>query len=584
MAPSSSKPSVSDPAAPSHALSVRRLHPYAITSFWTRPTRPKWVTYRLLLQGLLLLALAAAVVIIDAGSATIDERFEEIEATSGYRLVDDVRAAWNDSSATETSTAADGEPLPETESSFELVLIGWMLLGLIATIVGANLIAWWRIWFGIDDKVVWMTGGVIRPLRRVIPLSAVQLVDITASIWQQPIGVCTVRVESAASEKGAPDLVLTGVRDRDAAEVRRIVRQLWNGDAGHEEPIPAVTAKTRDLLIAGATSFELGRAVALLALAGSPISLVSPRIGSWFAIIDFEIDEMAVSPLLRVTGMVGFSLALLWIVTTILFAVDFNRYRLQRHGRFVELDYGRVTKRWRGFSCDRVQALLVSENIVQQALGLATMRVAIAGDTQGDGDGSILVPSSKRQRLAILMEAALPDHAMSGATVTGASLRPAGYRTLWQTFRPIFVRIVPLLIVIWVLLEARSPYPGWWVLVLSLPVVPYGLYRCWQDQDAGWCLERGDRLVTRERRVSRITTCARIEAIQFSTIEQGFLARLRGGGGDAEFEALVPGSSRTWLERKLNAIFEEPDQVQLSIPDLELQEAKWLQQIVGRTE
>ena len=562
-------------------LAERRLHPYAIITFWKRPSRPAWLSFSLLARVLLLVAVTTAIVLTDAGRSTLSDRVDNYQDLPPVDLFEDLDIVEGEDSPAAATESEPGITITVSSVGAAVALVV-MLLALIGGVIGANLLAWWRIRYGIEDGVFWMSGGVIRPWRRIIPLDNIQVADFSASLIEQVLRVRVLRIESAAPTVG-PDILLTGVRAKDAAAIREVFEARWGtADRADWKESPEAAMSIRDLLIAGATSLEVGRAIAFLTLAGLVLRRFSPSLSDRLTTFDVTIEADSVSGFARDLGTLILAFGALWLLTTILFAINFSRHRLQRRGALVEVNYGRITQRWRMIPPGRVQSLLVTENMLQQLLGLKTLRVAIAGDSRGGSEVSILLPTSRARTLAPVIEAIVPSHTMPVGVLTGQDLRSGGYDDPPYIIRATLLRCAPLVVLIWLLLDQATNLSPWWALSVLTPVIPLIGYRLWQDRDAAWLVEQAERLVTRERRIGRITICAPFDRVQLATVNQSFLQRRSGEG--STFDAATPGAASTWLERKLMVIFKKPPEVHLMIPSLELGEASTLQRTASSSQ
>src|SRR5690606_30863056 len=71
-------------------LAERRLHPYAIITFWKRPSRPAWLSFSLLARVLLLVAVTTAIVLTDAGRSTLSDRVDNYQDLPPVDLFEDL--------------------------------------------------------------------------------------------------------------------------------------------------------------------------------------------------------------------------------------------------------------------------------------------------------------------------------------------------------------------------------------------------------------------------------------------------------------------------------------------------------------
>ena len=407
-------------------------------------------------------------------------------------------------------------------------------LFLLAVIVVATLAALWGFlsWrattYVVTDNSFRLKRGVFQKSERTIPLDHVQSVDTVQGVIQRAFGVFEVRIESAGGGAGEPDASLSAL-DRAAAQSLRREIEGSQRQRVEESEGPTVLRRlsTGDLLIAGATSGQIGVAFSLLA--------VGSQFFDDFLSDDFVrrlIDTLAPNWLMLLLIFVPVGLLLAWflaIAGTVLAYADFT---LSREGDFLYIKRGLLERREATIPLSRIQAIRVTEGVLRQPFGLAAVRVESAGYGENAGVSTMLFPLLPHDEVQEFLAAATPEFAVN----------PALQKLPRRALRRYIFRAV-----VGYLLLALVAAVGWLVvfgsflgLLAFILVPPSALYGWLSYRDSGWAFEE-DRLVVRYRGPGRKTAIAPRRRLQSREVARSpfqrrvrlatFLAEVASGSG-----------------------------------------------------
>src|SRR5215203_7006588 len=146
-----------------------------------------------------------------------------------------------------------------------LFLLGILVVSALAALWG--LLSWRATTYAVTGNSFRLRQGVLQKNERTIPLEHVQSVDTVQGIIQRAFGVYEVRIETAGGGVSEPDASLAAL-DRAAAQTLRREIEGSKGERSEETAGPTVLRRlsTRDLLLAGATSGQIGVAFSVLAI------------------------------------------------------------------------------------------------------------------------------------------------------------------------------------------------------------------------------------------------------------------------------------------------------------------------------
>src|SRR5215216_4066499 len=307
---------------------------------------------------------------------------------------------------------------------------GWEMMTLIFTVVfvivaGSALwgfLSWRATTYEVSGGAFHLRHGVLQKNERTIPLEHVQSVDTVQGIIQRLFGVVEVRVETAGGGANEPDASLSAL-DRGAAEaLRREIEGFRREDAVDEEQAgPSVLRRlgTRELLLAGATSGQIGVALSLIAVVSQ--------------LFDNFLSEGIAQRLLETFAPRSVTTALLYVLILGLFAwllaiggtvLAYTGFTLSRDGNFLYIRRGLLERREATIPLARIQAVRIVEGLLRQPFGLASLRVESAGYGEDAGVSTTLFPLLPRKEVQALLRGAAPEFAFD------ATLMPLPRRAL----------------------------------------------------------------------------------------------------------------------------------------------------------
>jgi putative membrane protein len=372
-------------------------------------------------------------------------------------------------------------------------------------------------------------------------LEHVQSVDTVQGIIQRFFGIVEVRVETAGGGTSDPDASLPALDRADAEALRREI------EGSRREPVeeaagPIVLRRlgTRELLIAGATSGQIGIAFSLIAVASQ---LFDDLLSESLAQRLFEtLAPRSVTAALLLVGAIGLFAWLLAIAGTILAYAGFT---LSREGDFMYIKRGLLERREATIPLARIQAVRVVEGLLRQPFGLATIRVESAGYGEASGVSTTLFPLLPRKDVEKLLLDAAPEFAV--APILELLPARALRRYIFRTAAPVLI-----LSAAFALVSSLAFHFAVWGFAALLLVFPAAVHGWLRYRDAGWAYQ-GERFVVRSRLLARTTTIAPRRRLQsreviLSPFQQRarlatFRAQVASGSGGAELQVTDLGSA-----------------------------------------
>src|ERR687894_508035 len=396
-----------------------------------------------------------------------------------------------------------------------LVLAGVAVLAVLATVWG--FLSWRATTYGVVGESFRLRQGVFQKSERTIPLDHVQSVDTVQRIVQRIFGVYEVRVETAGGGASEPDASLPALSRGATEELRRGIEGARREPAGAEEaPGPEVLRRlsTRDLLIARATSGQIGVALSLLAVGSQVFDEFLSE-----AFLRNLVESLAPNALVVVLILVPVVALFAWLLAIAGTVLAHFGFTLSREGDFLYIKRGLLERREATIPLGRIQAVRVSEGLLRQPFGLSSLRVESAGYGEDAGVSTTLFPLLPRKEVEELLAGAAPEFA--GAP----GIEPLPRRSLRRyVFRATFLYLIFAFAAALVSNLVFHSALGFFGLFLIPPAAAYG-WLCYRD--AGWAFEEG-RLIVRHRSLGRKTAIApRLHLQSRGMVSSPFQRRVR---------------------------------------------------------
>jgi putative membrane protein len=414
---------------------------------------------------------------------------------------------------------------------FSLWTVTLFLLGIIIVAVLAALwgfLSWRATTYTVTGNSFRLRQGVFQKSERTIPLDHVQSVDTVQGIIQRPFGVYEVRIETAGGGVSEPDASLSAL-DRDAVQTLRREIEGSQIERSEESTGPTILRRisTRELLVAGATSGQIGVAFSLLAVGSQFLdNFLSQRF------VRSLIETLAPNWLMVLLIVVPVGLLLAWLLAIGGTVLAYTGFTLSREGDFLYIKRGLLERREATIPLARIQAIRISEGVLRQPFGLAAVRVESAGYGEDAGVSTMLFPLLPGDEVQEFLAEATPEFAVNPA------LQPLPRRALRRyVFRAAFVYLIiaPAAALVSLLVFGSA------VGLLAPLLIPFAAAYGWLCyRDAGWALGE-DRLIVRHRSLGRKTAIAPRRRLQSREVVRNpfqrrvrlatFLAEVASGSG-----------------------------------------------------
>jgi len=278
--------------------------------------------------------------------------------------------------------------------------LGFLLAALFGLVALGYEVLWHRRFdYELTRDTLDISSGVLFKRDREIPLRRIQNVDIRRSLLPRLLGIAAVNIETAGG--GSTEAKLQYVTFSEARQLQEGIQQRKQRETEAETPEGEPTEPRRTLL------FELDDhdlvLYSVLSFDPRVLSIVFVVIPSIAPMFSTDLDRIAASVILAL-GIVG-ALALaagIWVMSAFGRFVQFYGFTLHRVEDELRYERGLLQRYEGSIPLDKVQSVVIEENVLMRRFGYASLSVETAGYAPGStpsGGSEAAIPLAKRDQL-----------------------------------------------------------------------------------------------------------------------------------------------------------------------------------------
>lgn len=507
----------------------RRLHPLAILNpfgGYSRPPRLGWRAPNL--KPIALAVLAVVVLYVDAASDSV------------------------------TVTDDGGVLIQRTELTWVDVLVLVAVFGIVAACVAR----WWTFRWWVENDTIQTTGGILHRWKRETTFDRIVTVDRSTTPLKRLFRVSSIAIETTAMHQATPDILLGYLSRRDARLLEHLLvsRLMFDGDEDETslfEPRTLGRLGWRELIVAGATTLQVSRALVTLWATGQFLAYIA--VPTPTLVFDSETGAYGLSPLQFLLALIAGTIAVLWLTSAIYFIVSFARFRLGRHEGWLTVETGVIRPVRRLIRIDAIQGLEVSRSPLQRRFrgkgAMLLMRMPAYGAPPNYA--MVLHPAVTDASIPELTEQIIGMDEATSRAMCGQGIHrlAASSRFAYITSWPTRIAAASGALLLLLLILQRDLW--WWALIPLPLTVPLGYVGLLAWRSAGWYADDGDWLVIQRGALRMTSTAARVDRIQYLRWSLPMLSRSPSSASIAVSVATSGGAGMisripAWLQRPVN--------------------------------
>jgi putative membrane protein len=434
-----------------------------------------------------------------------------------------------DYSSADVTVLDDGAVLVQSDE------INWGHLSVLIIVLGTFaaflLVRWWSFRWWIEDDAIWTSGGIVNTWRRRVTFDHIVTVDRASTPLRRLFGVSRIAIETTAVDQAAPDVLFGYLSNKHAnlLEDLLITKLVFDGEeneARRFDPLSVDRLGWRDLILAGATTLQIGRALVVLYTA---ILFFQAQLAPSL-VIEFDSTESTVvelSPALFVFVPILGIIVVLWLVSTVYFVMSFVRFRLGKHAGWLILETGVIRRSRRLIKASAIQGLEISRSPLQRYFRSkrAMLRMRLPAYGSPPIYAMVLHPAVTDATLPSLTSQIAGMDLATSEAMCGKGVHPlaAACRNAYIAYWPIrFAAVCSVLLASLLILQRQL---WWWALLPLILVAPLAISGWLAWRSAGWYAGNGEWLLLQRGALTLTSTAARVDRIQYVSWSQSLFSR-----------------------------------------------------------
>lgn len=370
----------------------------------------------------------------------------------------------------------------------------WALIELIAVpvivllLIGYGIMDWLRFTYRIEEGELRIESGVFFRKKRYIRFERIHSLDKSEGILQRLFGLVMLKVETAGSSGEQADATLSAISIDEAERINAIFDEVKrNGKMStaaygeHDKTLPLETEKEEESQSVFKLSFkELFIMAATSGGVGVVFSGALAFFGQFEELIPYNrlfngFEQFIKESIVFISIIVLFGLLFAYLIATAGIVLKYAFFTVKKTENKIIISRGLLERRQLTIPHEKVQGIRITENIIRQPLGLASVYVEYAGGSILDKESShiMLFPLIKKDKIHELIRQFIPEYEVD---VPFTPLPKRSYRR--YLFR-VWIFLVPIAAAI------SFIYRPWGFLsLLVLPLGAFWAYFCFRG--AGW--------------------------------------------------------------------------------------------------
>jgi putative membrane protein len=402
-----------------------------------------------------------------------------------------------------------------------------------------GIISWARYTYRIEEGELRIEYGIFVRKKRYIPFERIQSLDHSEGIFHRPFGLVKVKVETAGSSglDGA-EAVLTAISKKEAAAIQSVLQNIKLRDVEIDEQMEEVREEIlykismKELLLLASTSGGVGVVISAVIAFISQFDEIIP-----YETVFDELKEFIASGVIFVSLIVFVGLLLSWIIAVIGMVFKYADFTLRKVDDDLIITRGLLEKKQLTIPLNRIQGIRISENLLRQPLGYASVYIVSAGGSAADTESSAvnILPFIKKTKVREIIEGHIEGHLLS------EDITPAPKRALMRYIIRGWLYVIPISAAVIFFLKL------WGLLSLLLfPISAVWSYL--KFKDAGW-RQLGNQLTLSYRGIIKHTVYMHKNKIQALTIRESYFQRKKDLGSiDATLMSGIGGAGGTVVD------------------------------------
>lgn len=394
------------------------------------------------------------------------------------------------------------------EWSALILPIGFVVFALIY-----GVLTWFRYTYRVEENELRIESGIFVRKKRYIPFERIQNLNLTEGILHRPFRLVKLNVETAAQAgKAEAEAELTAISKEEADRIESIFTAIKTGQensvmmtkAENEQLIYKISPK--ELFLLACTSGGVGVIISAIVAFLSQFNEMIP-----YQRLFHRFENLIANGVVFVSILVLIVFIIVWLLALIGMILKYADFTVVKNGDDLVISRGMIEKRKVTIPFKRIQAIRISQNLLRQKLGYATVYLENAGSSFEENGltQTMVLPMVKRQQVVSILQQWFPDYQLD------VELHSAPNRALPRYLWKGLLSVLPVMMISLLL------FPKWGWLSLLLLVFSFSL-QYWSYLDVGWNIT-GSQLTLQYRAINKNTVFFKKSKVQAIDYQESYL-------------------------------------------------------------
>lgn len=395
-------------------------------------------------------------------------------------------------------------------------------------ILGIGILSWYRYTYRIEEGELRIEYGIFVRKKRYIPFERIQSLDLSEGIFHRPFRLVKLKIETAGTSGTDAEAVLTAISKSEASFIQDILQNVKNNNS-HEGIGVELTSEVKEEILYKISQRELLILASTSGGVGVVISAVIAFITQFDEIIPYEsvfhrLETFISNGVIFVSLIVFFGFALAWIIAVVGMMLKYADFTLKKVEDDLIITRGLLEKKQLTIPLNRIQGIRISENLVRQPLGYASVYIESAGGSVANTESAAvnILPIIKKDKIRAIIETNIDGYVISD------EITPAPQRALRRYIVRGWLVVIPIIAIMIFFLKL-------WGLIslILLPLSAVWSYLIFRD--AGWN-QMGNQLILSYRTFIKHTVFMKKNKVQSLSMKKSYF---QGKNDLASIEAQV---------------------------------------------
>ncbi|MDQ0155658.1 PH domain-containing protein [Robertmurraya andreesenii] len=377
-------------------------------------------------------------------------------------------------------------------------------------ILASGIVSWLRYTYRLEEGELRIEYGLFVRKKRYIPFERIQSLDFSEGIFHRPFGLVKVKIETAGSSGADAEAVLTAISKVEAAAIQDVLQNAKNNRSEDvlsqevkEEILYKISAK--ELLLLASTSGGVGVVISAVVAFLSQFDDIIP-----YETVFHQLEDLVANGVIFISILVFIGFVLAWIIAVIGMMLKYADFTLKKVDNDLIITRGLLEKKQLTIPLNRIQGIRISENLLRQPLGYASVYIESAGGSAQNAESAAvnILPFIKRDKVRGIIEGNIDGYTLSDEMISAPKRSLRRY-----VFRGWFL-VVPISVLLIIFLR-----PWGFLSLLLLPLSAGWSYL--KFKAAGWN-QTGNQLTLSYRNVVKHTVYMQKNKIQSLAMKKSF--------------------------------------------------------------